>query len=217
MLNQYKRTCKLCFETMRDDDLAHIITPNLLLCRKCYQKLIPKFIRFNVNNYKALSFYQYDEDIKSLLYQLKGCFDYELAGVFLDRYAKYYRLIFDGYIIVPIPSYLKDDEIREFNHVVEMFSFLKLPMERAIVKTEHFKQADHNYYQRKEIGKYMVLKENLNLKDKKVLLVDDVYTTGSTMKAAVKLIESLHPKDIKILVMSKTKDITPFNSEILKY
>ena len=214
MLNQYKRICKLCFENIRDDNLAHLFSPNLLLCQKCYQRLIPKLINFDVDNYKALSLYQYDEDIRALLYQLKGCFDYELAGVFLDRYTNYYRLIYSGYIIVPIPSYAKDDEVREFNHVVEIFSFLKLPIERAIIKTEHFKQADHNSYQRKEIGKYMVLADNVNLTDKKILLVDDVYTTGSTMKAAVKLIESLHPKDIKILVMSKTKDLSPYNSDI---
>lgn len=214
---QPRKRCKLCFNEIKGDNFAFFINPKLSLCKQCYKKLIPKFINFKVNGYKALSIYQYDEGVKSLLYQLKGCFDIELASVFLERYCNYYRLIFQGYTIVPIPSFQLDDEMREFNHVREIFSFLKLPIENAMVKTEHFKQADHNRNERKEIGKYLELIPGINLTGKKVLMVDDVYTTGSTMKAAIKLIESLHPKDIKILVMSKTKDITPFNSEILKY
>ena len=212
-----KNRCKLCFNEIKDDNFTLFINPNLSLCKQCYKKLIPKFINFKTNGYKALSIYQYDEGVKSLLYQLKGCFDIELASIFLERYCNYYRLMFQGYILVPIPSFQLDDEMREFNHVIEIFSFLKLPIEKAIVKTEHFKQADHNRNERKEIGKYLELVEGVNLTGKKVLVVDDVYTTGSTMKAAIKLVEKLHPKDIKIMVMSKTKDISPFKSEILKY
>ena len=212
-----KKRCKLCFNEIKDNSLVSFVNPNLSLCQQCYKKLIPKFIEFKVGKYKAISIYQYDEGVKSLLYQLKGCFDIEIACIFLDRYCQYYRLMYHDYIIVPIPSFQLDDEIREFNHVKEMFSFLKLPVQRAIIKTEHFKQADHNRHERKEIGKYLQLIDGVNLSNKKVLVVDDVYTTGSTMKAALKLVESLHPKDIKIMVMSKTKDISPFRSEILKY
>ena len=214
---QPKKRCKLCFNEIKDDNFALFISPNLSLCKQCYKKLIPKFINFKANGYKALSIYQYDEGVKSLLYQLKGCFDIELASIFLERYCNYYRLMFQGYFIVPIPSFQLDDEMREFNHFIEICSCLKLPIEKAIVKTEHFKQADHNRNERKEIGKYLELVEGVNLTGKKVLVVDDVYTTGSTMKAAIRLIEKLHPKDIKIMVMSKTKDISPFKSEILKY
>ena len=205
MLNQYKRICKLCFENIRDDNLAHLFSPNLLLCQKCYQRLIPKLINFDVDNYKALSLYQYDEDIRALLYQLKGCFDYELAGVFLDRYTNYYRLIYSGYIIVPIPSYAKDDEVREFNHVVEIFKLLNLQMLFLLKKTARVKQANSTSIQRKDIHKYLQLVDRPDLSNKKILIVDDVYTTGSTMKAAIALIRQLNPKKIRVLVMSKTK------------
>ena len=35
-------------------------------------------------SYSAISIYRYDEKIQSLLYQFKGCFDYELFDVFLS-------------------------------------------------------------------------------------------------------------------------------------
>ena len=46
---------------------------------------------------------------------------------------------------------------------------------------------------------------------KKVLIVDDVFTTGSTVNAMIDLIKPKNPKKIKILVMSKTRDIDSHN------
>lgn len=106
--------------------------------------------------------------------------------------------------MVPIPSYEVDDAIREFNHVEEMFSKLKIPKLKLIKKTKGIKQASSNFDKRKEISKYLDLTDLSPLIGKKILIVDDVYTTGSTMKAAIKLIRELHPKKIKVLVMSKT-------------
>ena len=156
--------------------------------------------------YKALSIYKYDSKIQSLLYQLKGCFDIEIADVFFSRYFREISFRYKNYLVVPIPSYEKDDKKREFNHVEEIFKLLKLPMRKLIVKTKGVKQANSSFEKRKDIGKYMLLNDVTNLSKTKILLVDDVYTTGSTMKAAVRLIEKLHPKDIKILVMSKVEN-----------
>jgi len=38
------------------------------------------------------------------------------------------------------------------------------------------------------------------------LLVDDIHTTGSTIDACLKMIRQGQPKDIKVLVIAKTKD-----------
>jgi predicted amidophosphoribosyltransferase len=39
---------------------------------------------------RAYSLYHYDEAVRSMLYQLKGCFDIELAGIFLNYAAPWY-------------------------------------------------------------------------------------------------------------------------------
>ena len=183
--------------------MFHILT-NYQICMNCYHEIKPAFIRFKVGKYKALAIYEYDDRIKKLLYQFKGCFDIEIFDVFLSRYARELRLIYDGFIMVHIPSYKEDDEIREFNHVEEMFKILKLKSLNVLVKTKKVKQANLSFKERKEIKNILDINNGEALRNKKVLIVDDVYTTGSTMAAAISLIEQYHPKKIAILVMSKT-------------
>ncbi len=205
------KVCKLCFKEIKDNSVRALIKPHLSLCFNCYKRLRPHFISFQIYKYKGLSLYYYDSDIRSLLYQFKGCYDYELKQIFFERYVNELRLKYLGYVMVPIPSYEEDDLKREFNHVVEMFSLLKIPIKKLIRKTSPFKQADHNKKERKEISKHLELIETKPLTHSKILLVDDVYTTGSTMKAAIKLLEKLKPKDIKVLVMAKTRNDKDYN------
>ena len=202
-LNAPTRICKLCFKDIKGINLFNLVHPETCICRTCFKDIVGRFIPFRVSGYKALAVYHYDEKIQSLIYQLKGCFDIEIADVFLSRHKDELNLMFHNYVMIPVPSYYKDDLKREFNHVVEIFKILKLPMLKILRKTKGVKQANSTSKQRKDISKYLTIK-NTDLSDKKVLIVDDVYTTGSTMKAAIKLVEKLHPKTIKVLVISKT-------------
>ena len=154
-----------------------------------------------------MAFYEYSEFIKRQIYVFKGCFDYEMKDIFLNLFIKEIKMYYQGYTIIPAPSYFKDDETRGFNHVVEVFKQMGLNMCQIIIKTEHFKQAEKSAKERQSISKHLSLTSNALLSKKKVLIVDDIYTTGATMKTMIKLIETLNPKDIKVLVLAKTKDI----------
>ena len=197
--------CKLCFKKIRETSFIHLLRPDLCICEDCYNEMIPRFKRFNVLGYRGTAVYDYTQAIRSRLYQFKGCFDIEISTIFLDRYKYFFRLKYHDYIIVPAPSYFEDNEIRGFNHVIEIFKTLGLPIVEAFVKTEHHKQTETKMrHGREEIYKYIKLNGKPELYNKKILLVDDVYTTGSTMKTMVRLIEPLRPKNIEILVMSKS-------------
>ena len=164
-------------------------------------------LRFKVDTYSAIALYEYNAFVKKLIYLYKGCFDYELYQTFLNLYFKEIKLRYSGYKVIPIPSYIKDDETRGFNHVVEAFKTLGLEILPIISKTAHHKQADLTAKQRAKVSKYLVINKQINLEKCKVLLVDDIYTTGATMKAAINLVERLNPKDIKVLVLAKTRTI----------
>lgn len=177
-----------------------------VLCHKCLESFQPVFNEFKLEGIKCLNIYFYNEKIQELLYQFKGCKDYELKSVFLDYYKGYINQRFKGYIMVPAPSFIKNDEERGFNHVEEIFGILKLEMRKCVHKIKQVKQADLTSEERQKISEVLTI-DDVDFKHKKVLIVDDVFTTGSTVKAMINLIKQKRPKLIEVLVMSKTIDL----------
>lgn len=197
--------CKICFKPIKQKSLYTLLN-NGLICDDCLSRFSPKFRKFKVDDVKALTLFDYDVFMRELIYKFKGCFDFELGSIFIEAYKREIRKLFDGYTIVPAPSYKEDDNTRGFNHVVEIFRPLGLEIVEAFEKTEKFKQADHNFKGRQQISKYIKLKKDVKLRDK-VLLVDDIYTTGSTMKAMIFLMKSFNLKSLRVLVLCKTTSI----------
>ena len=214
ILDPTTKYCKICFKKIGICDFARLFDGDICICDQCQANFEPRFIDFKVNGYKALALYEYSAYIKNQVYLFKGCFDYELKDTFMNLFYKELKMRYLGYKIIPIPSYKDDDEKRGFNHVMEVFKTMGLEMLPIIEKTAHFKQAEHKAKKRNEISKYLVIKDKIDLRKTKVLIVDDIYTTGSTMRAAINLVEKLDPKDIKVLVLAKTRDLPSENTNI---
>ncbi len=183
-----------------------MIKSNPQICSNCYRKFHPVYDQFTLSGCSGLAIYRYDDGIRSLIYQFKGCYDYELSSVFLDRSLEYLKMKYRGYVLVPAPSTKESDEKRGFNHVVEIFKHLDKPMYQVIEKTDNIKQSDLSKKDRRKISEHLIIKNRYLLTKKKVLIVDDVKTTGSTLKAMIKLIKECRPRKIKILVLSRRKE-----------
>ena len=179
-----------------------------MLCEKCQAELKPVFLNFEIDGIKCVAIYKYDDRIKSLLYQLKGCYDIELAPLFLERFKREYRIRFHDYIVIPAPSDDESNQLRGFNHVQEIFKTLNLKMVTAIKKRTKHKQSDMKKEERKQVYKYLMWDNYITLENKKILIVDDVCTTGSTIKAMISLAKEHHPKVIRVLVLSKVDEHT---------
>lgn len=194
--------CKICLKKFNDFSFINLFSPQPI-CRKCFKQMKPLFHSFKVeNNIKCLAIYAYNSKIREMLYLLKGAYDYEMSKYFLHHFKEYLSVRFYGYTLVFAPSSKEDDEERGFNHVVSIFSVLKLKTLQILHKTENIKQSDQRKSDREKIGNYLKI-DDVNLKTKKILLVDDVYTTGSTIKACIKLLKNKGAKKISVLVMSK--------------
>ena len=129
-----------------------------------------------------------------------------MKDIFLNLFIKELKIHYQGYKIIPIPSYKEDDEIRGFNHVLEVFKQMGLDVYPIVEKTQHFKQAEKSAKERQSIKKYLQLNTTKSLAKEKVIIVDDIYTTGATMKSTIRLVEKLNPKEIRVLVLAKTKN-----------
>ncbi len=195
------QTCLICLKDFKYNGIyQYIIKP--CICHRCFLLLNRKPIIRKVENIKVIALYPYENEIKKCIYQLKGCFDIEMSKVFLSYDKAMLHLLFHDYVIVPTPSSKESDLKRGFNHVEQIFSCLRLPIVRVFYKSLNYKQANLNKKERKEFSKYICLKEDVNLRNKKVLLVDDIITSANTILRCVSLLKKLRPKKIKILVIS---------------
>ncbi len=183
----------------------HFCYLTLVYAKKCFEEFNCKWMRWKEGKVKCLALYDYNEKIRNTLYRFKGCGDIELKDVFFAYPINVLKLIYHGYVIVPAPSSASHNEERGYNQVIEMCKILKLPILDILLKTKESKQSDLSFYERQKVNKIIALKEKVDLSTKKILFVDDVFTTGSTTRACLNLLEKLHPKKLSCLIMAKTK------------
>ena len=88
-----------------------------------------------------------------------------------------------------MPSNESDDEERGFRHVEALFHDIAKEGIYPLTKTQNRKQALCSYAERKDIIKYMRVKESYKINTKHIVLVDDVLTSGATIFSAAKLLE----------------------------
>ncbi|QLK85526.1 ComF family protein [Staphylococcus sp. 17KM0847] len=130
-------------------------------------------IRFN----HIYSCYRYTGIIREMLQQYKFMRDVALAEV-IAQYMVFPRKRYD--VIVPIPSSPSNDIIRTFNPVKYILDFKKIEYKDILAMTDRPKQFKLTQKERMNIKNSMRIKKEIKLENKSILLVDDIYTTGST-------------------------------------
>lgn len=193
--------CTICFKEFKCASFSGFLSSQKI-CDRCYLKLSPSPISVKFNGIKLFCLYSYEGYFKELLYQFKGCFDFALKDVFLDRMMIELKLRYHDYIIVPVPSWIDDDKVRGFNHIVEISKSLGLPIYQVLYKEYQYKQSDHQFEKKNEITKCLKINNRHKLKNMKILIIDDVITSGNTLNTAITLLKEQKPRVIKALVLS---------------
>lgn len=201
-LKSATNVCKRCFKSIISINFGDF-SARSPLCNACLDELNPNLRCIKLLKTNIYWIYDYNESFRNSLYLLKGCGDYEMRKIFLERQSAFLHLRFFNRIVVPAPSYRARDENRGFNHVVSIFESLNLPIENCLIKTEDRKQADMSKEERAAIKDYIRLQNTQKLVGKRVLFVDDVMTTGSTLKACVQLIKEAGAKSVDALVLAR--------------
>ncbi len=195
--------CRMCFKDIKNNGLSTFIHNDDFLCPECFNKFNLNISRFKIAGIYGWGLFNYDETIRKSLYQLKGCFDIEIAPIFLYRISLELRAKYSDYYIVPMPSWKDDDEKRGFNHVIEIFRVLHLPILPILYKKQNIKQALQKRWNRCEMIENIGIISESICTNKKILLVDDVMTSGSTLLGAIKVVTKCKPRDVKILVLAR--------------
>ena len=76
--------CKICFKPIEQSSLHSLFFKNPTICHDCLLNFGPVLSTFYTDGIECFHLYFYNEKIQELLYQFKGCKDYELKSVFLE-------------------------------------------------------------------------------------------------------------------------------------
>lgn len=197
--------CIVCLKEFEPISISTFPIADARVCDQCFREMNPMEGIRKIDGVSIKYLYEYNDKIKEMIYTLKACGDIELAPAFLDRQKQWLRLVLAGYALVPAPSHRSHDEKRGFNHVIEIFRVLGLPIISCLAKTRDVKQADLNKRERAKIGESLSFVPGFNVAGKRILLVDDIVTTGSTMKACCALLRDKGAKKIKMLALSSVE------------
>ena len=132
-------------------------------------------------------------------------------GKILINYVEELNLKSGGHLIVPIPLHHSKERQRGFNQSEVLAGivakYLELPVSKLLTRAKKTKsQIDLPQELRTENMKdaFQINKSELPLTNQSVILVDDVYTSGATVREAAKILRKAGVKEIKVLVLAKT-------------
>ena len=203
----YPQTCGICGKGK-----------NTYLCKKCENKLKSIAIfgkdehndKYFENHYYI---FKYDDIIRKLILDYKFNEKPYLYRSFLEFFNKYKKkyVQFEIYdIIIPVPISIKRKLKRGYNQSLliakEIASKEKIKLKKdIIVKIQNNSaQSKLNKEDRtenvKNVYKVTNNKETIN---KKILLVDDIFTTGATANECSRMLKSSGAKKIDILTIAK--------------
>lgn len=167
--------CPICFDSWFDGTI----------CKNC-QTLTPNWKSLNI-----LFSYQ-DCTIKNLIYQYKFL-NYLTAEKDISSLIYKYKHLFQNRKIIIAPCSKKTKKLLGFNPVARILDNLNIPYYDILEKKKDSKiQKKLSAEERKNQLNPIILKYNIppELFESDILIVDDVFTTGTTIKNIIDLLKS---------------------------
>lgn len=183
--------CVICQKSLVKGMSFYQIVTHDPLCSLCRKSLNGKMKKTKFRNTDLYSFYTY-EDLGQYLIRYKDYLDLGLALIFLAPYNIILNALFKNYDIVLIPSSERMIERRQFNHLELMLQDCSLKKYDCLIKHE-------DYIQRFSHDKNLGFSFKKDITFDKVIIFDDVITSGNSMLSALDLIK---PKANKVILLS---------------
>lgn len=205
----YPPVCGICGKLNED-----------FLCKKC-EKLLESQAKFeiqekqNINLYfdKHLYIFQYEGIIRKLIIDYKfneKSYLYKTFVNFLLKNRKFFEILKSYDTIIPVPISKKRKKDRGYNQSTliarEISKRLKIELNTSCLykAKDIVAQSTLNREEREQnIKDVYELKNVKELEKKKILLIDDIYTTGSTLNECSKILRKSNPKVITCFTMAK--------------
>ncbi|MCL7746744.1 ComF family protein [Halalkalibacter alkaliphilus] len=154
--------------------------------------------------WKNLSIYEYNAFLKEWLATFKFRGDAIIASFFTNKLANIYEKHFQGYVPVPIPLSKERLCARGFNQSSLLMKGWADAVE-MLVRTEGEKQSKKNRKQRIRQFKQnpFLLKDGIQFNGENILLIDDIYTTGTTVRQAARVLKEKGAAKVASLTVAR--------------
>ena len=194
-----KPSCAIC------DHPFEFKIDNEMICAACAQNK-PEFDR-------ALAVLNYDENSRILITNFKYFDQMHLAKYFAELMnRKAAEILYEVDFIAPVPLHKLRLIKRKYNQAaflaknIGKLSDKKVLLDLLIRTKNNPPQAELNQKQRRKnvAGIFKVKEKYLpQIKDKNILLIDDVITTGSTVSACAKILKKKGAGQVFVLTLAK--------------
>lgn len=221
----YPRTCPICGEILQNNNLQVCGTCKKKIkyvkepaCKKCGKQLQVEeqelcFDCFkNKHNFtRGIALYCHDEWTRRSIYNFKYNNKREYAKIYANEINLRYRSKIEQWnvdYLIPIPLHKSKLKARGYNQAEDLCKELSkvfmIPMLRNGVcrvkktlpqKELNDKQRINNLKKAFKIG-------NIDVKSKRVILIDDIYTTGATINSVAEVLVNSGVKDIYFITIS---------------
>lgn len=202
----YPKQCIICGKLYNDE-----------ICNKCYKTLE---ILAKSEKYKNKSFnehiylFKYEGKIRNLIIDYKFNDKAYLSNFFtkiIIKNEKICRKIKSYDIIIPVPIHKKRKNERGYNQseliakeIVKNINELELVTDSLIKQKNTVAQSTLTKQQRKQNVKQVYKIANKEkIQNKKIILLDDIYTTGATAEECSKILKQNGAKEILVLTIAK--------------
>ena len=192
--------CPVCGRAMGDS------APGDHLCGSCLQKR-PLFST-------AIAITHYQEPVGNLLHSLKYQGDMSVLPVLQTIIARNPPVGFTGdERIVPVPLHIKRLRDRGFNQAV-LIAKLFFPEKKSFFQVDSLQRIRHTDPQtgldgkarRKNLRNAFTVRDGTVFFGKKVILVDDVYTTGSTANECSRALLMAGASEVHVLTLARVRE-----------
>lgn len=198
--------CLICFQPLlKQVSLVHLIK-HVPICPNCMKKFEIIDWHIDFHHYPLWILYHYNSFFQTLLFQYKGLYDQALRKTFLCLFLTQLEKKYKDYIVVVAPSSEEDNLKRGFSPIETIAKTFSSNVFTGLYKKEKYKQSDLSYAERKNVFSKIGIHNGEKLKDKKVLILDDVMTSGSTLYTCLKLVLEYQPQNVELLVLSTKQD-----------
>jgi competence protein ComFC len=178
----------VCFHDVSEGlTLDDLLKPEDRMCGKCRKQLVELNASYPVLGISVHALYLYTPFFENLIFQFKEANDLPLAPIFLEPYRTMLRRRLKNAVVVAVPSSPKRSAQRGYVPIEVLFRAIGIPVVHPFEKDE-VKQSQRSAQRRTQIARHIRLRDVDMIRGKRVIVVDDVCTTGHSVKACVDLL-----------------------------